>query len=590
MTLMARSVSPGGLRRLSPLLPLTAALVLLVTGLAIAVQGERSYHAQKAEELGTQARILAATVSAALSFGDRRAAQEYVAALSANPELEQVVITDTAGRIFARYARQDGLALPEAQPTPRFDGDTIVVSSPVAVRGQSLGRVVLQSQTVTLWQRITRYGVILLLAAMGALVVLVLGIGQAALAYANRQLMQANASLTAEMEERRRAEAGLLQAQKMEAVGQLTGGIAHDFNNVLAAIIGSLDLLQARLAEPRQRRLVETAMHSALRGARLTKQLLVFARRQQLTPAPVDLNATVQTAASMLRRMLGSSVHIELALCEGQAVALVDPTQLELAILNLAINSRDAMPGGGTITIATGALDLTRPQAAAADLQAGRYVRLSVSDTGEGMSEAVRERAFEPFYTTKEAAKGSGLGLSQVYGLACQSGGTARIDSKPGTGTRVDIILPASDATVVEERVEMPMVTACGHGTVLVVDDQEDVLVTLAEQLEALGYRPITASDPGAALLLLGKESIDLAIIDYVMPGVERGELAHTLDSAYPQLPYILVTGYAETENTGGTFGDHPVLRKPFRINQLEEKLREATSCAAGTRSLSRHG
>ena len=330
--------------------------------------------------------------------------------------------------------------------------------------------------------------------------------------------------------ERERAEAALVQAQKLEAVGQLAAGIAHDFNNLLTPILGNLEFLDMRLADEHLRKLVQAAAQSALRGAKLNEQLLAFSREQYLVPKAVDLNALIDGIEDMLRRTLGGTVEVTTLRAPNLWPALVDPNQFELAILNLAINARDAMPLGGRVLIETRkikASDLGK----SADLAPGDYVRLSVADTGNGMTDEVLERACEPFFTTKAVGQGSGLGLARVYGFARQSGGVLRIKSAVGKGTTIEVYVPRSRApseAATEWRDSKHRSVANGRGArVLVVDDQKDVREVAVAQLAALGYQVVQAASADTALDLLDNcDSVNLMMVDYAMPGKSGIELA----------------------------------------------------------------
>ena len=367
----------------------------------------------------------------------------------------------------------------------------------------------------------------------------------------------------------------LHQAQKMEAVGRLTGGIAHDFNNLLTAVSGSVELIRDRASDPRVLRLAENAFKAAQRGAKLTSQLLAFSRSQRLETAPVDVNALIAGMMDILSRSIEPPVTTRLSLAEGLGLALSDANQLELAVLNLAINSRDAMPEGGTVTISTAISGGT------ADLKPGRYVAISVSDTGTGMTEDVKSRALEPFFTTKSAGKGTGLGLAQVYGIARQAGGTVAIESAPGQGTTVSILLPAADATEValsHEPASVPR--AVGRldqsGTVLLVDDDESVRLMLAEFLEQMGWVVLQACDGPQGLELLSRQRPDVCILDYAMPGMNGAELAQAARLVQAGLPIIFATGYAESAVLDAAREGADILRKPFQINELADALGRA--------------
>ena len=309
-----------------------------------------------------------------------------------------------------------------------------------------------------------------------------------------------------DLTEMRRVEAELRQAQKMEAMGQLTGGIAHDFNNLLAAIIGSLELLLPAIGNGPQRRRLEIALRAAERGAQLTSQLLAFARKQHVTARPVAVGAVLAAVNEMLPRLLGGLVQVEIAPAADLWPALAEPTQLEQAILNLAINARDAMPSGGRIVIAAANVSLST----GSEARPGDYVRISVTDEGCGMAPEVLEKAFEPFFTTKPVGKGSGLGLSQVYGLIRQLGGTVRIASAVGVGTTVELLLPRAAAAPAEVQGAIAGV-ATGVASLLVVDDDVDVLDVTACMLEGAGYQVRTACGGSEALEMLAEATPDAA-------------------------------------------------------------------------------
>jgi PAS domain S-box-containing protein len=383
-------------------------------------------------------------------------------------------------------------------------------------------------------------------------------------------LTQALNRLQAEVGERLRAEEALRQAQKMEAVGQLTGGIAHDFNNLLTPVMGGLELIAAKLEDPRLKRIAETALESARRGAKLTGQLLAFSRIQRISIAPVAVNEVIGSMQSLLRHTIGRSVRIETYLDPDAGHGLCDANQLENAILNLAINARDAMPGGGLLTISSGRATLD----AAPDRAAGEFVRIEVKDDGEGMAPEVLGRATEPFFSTKPLGKGTGLGLAQVYGIVRQAGGTVRIASEPGQGTTVEILLPAAAAPEKEgagAETEKAARPASARARILVVDDDPDVRSFLADSLQGMGHQVRAAASGEEAVAALPDWRPDLALIDYAMPGMNGADAARAARRIMPDLPIIFVTGYAESERLEEALGPKvPVLRKPFTIDDLE--------------------
>jgi PAS domain S-box-containing protein len=389
-----------------------------------------------------------------------------------------------------------------------------------------------------------------------------------------RSLSAANDQLTAEMAERQRTEEALRQSQKLEAIGQLTSGVAHDFNNLLTSVVGNLELLERRLKSEDSLRRLRLALAAAERGARLTHQLLAFSRKQRLIPSPVDLNRLVSEASDMLFRTIGATVRIETVLTQNLWPALVDPTQIELVLLNLAINARDAMPNGGRLTIRTA--NLRRSQAPNC-LKPGDYVLVSIADTGEGMTSEVLSKAVEPFFTTKEVGKGSGLGLSMVHGVATQSGGGLLIDSNVGRGTNVSVYLPrARQLSAATRELEHRSASGRSHATILVVEDDADVREVTLTSLESFGYRVITAENGPAALDVLARaDQVDLLIVDMAMPGMSGVELIRRARERRPELRAMLVTGYADLAAFSPAEGDI-VLQKPYRLERLGSSVNEA--------------
>jgi PAS domain S-box-containing protein len=390
--------------------------------------------------------------------------------------------------------------------------------------------------------------------------------------------------VTAAFAEKAEAEQALRQAQKMEAVGQLTGGIAHDFNNLLTAVLGNLELLDRRVTEDPARRLLENARRAAERGAALTAQLLAFSRKQHLRPAAVDLTAAIAGMEDLLVRSMGKRVGLATELAADAWPAFVDLHQIELAILNLVINARDAMEHGGTVTIATSNVPAGSP-ALPREVRHQDCVLVAVADTGVGMSEDVMARAFEPFFTTKEPGKGSGLGLSMVYGIAQQSGGTVRIRRRPGAGTTVEVFLPRAPAADIAGAVRPPRqgasATVRAPARVLVVDDEEDVRDVAAAALREYGYEVEVAASGEAALEALGHgDAYDLLLVDVAMPGVSGVEMVRLARKTRPRLKVVFVTGYADISAFEALAADEPLVKKPFRLDELERAVREALAAA----------
>ncbi|MGH6969213.1 MAG: ATP-binding protein, partial [Stellaceae bacterium] len=378
-----------------------------------------------------------------------------------------------------------------------------------------------------------------------------------------------------EIERRADLEEQYRQAQKMEAIGQLTGGVAHDFNNLLTVILGSLEQLERLVPADPARRLIQAAMRGAERGARLTQSLLSFARRQSLRPETVNLNRVIKEFGDLLRGAAGDHVQIQFLLNLTVDPCRVDPAQFQAALLNLVVNARDAMPeGGGRVSIETDTIALNADSGVG--VAPGRYVRVTVSDTGSGMTPEVIERAFEPFYTTKEVGKGSGLGLSQVYGFVKQSGGHIELTSEPGIGTTVRLYLPRADAAP-KDRVEAVAHVAAGKAeTVLVVEDDAELREMVAESLRSLGYRVLTAADASAALALVERESrVDLLFSDYSMPRSMLGdELARRARRLKRGLKVLLTSGYAVAQQGAG-IAEFTLLQKPYRQDELAHAIRQ---------------
>jgi signal transduction histidine kinase/CheY-like chemotaxis protein len=391
-----------------------------------------------------------------------------------------------------------------------------------------------------------------------------------------RELDAANARLTQETQDRLAAQETVRQLEKMDALGQLTGGIAHDFNNLLTAVIGNLERTDnATPASDKRKILIEAALRSAEHGAQLTKQLLSFARKQPLQAEVVEVGRALTEFVSFSSRPIGHDVTVTLSLAAGLWLSRLDPAQLQAALLNLVINARDAMPKGGRVVIAAG--NETVRAGEVPDLPPGDYVRISVEDSGRGMTPAVLARAFEPFFTTKGVGKGSGLGLSMVYGFAKQSGGSLRVRSAPGAGTTVELFLPRSLAPEPEApRVAQPSPSPSQETCILVVDDDEDVRSMSAGALRDMGYRVFEAPGAADAIALLQNRSVDLLFSDVVMPGGMNGlELSTEARKIQPGLAVLLTTGYAESFDRSPSDGQLQVLAKPFRPSDLGKRIRQ---------------
>jgi PAS domain S-box-containing protein len=385
-------------------------------------------------------------------------------------------------------------------------------------------------------------------------------------------------STARDLTEREAMEERLRQSQKMEAVGQLTGGIAHDFNNLLTAIIGNLELLERRIAgDSNAATYLAGAQRAAENGARLTEQLLAFSRRQHLEEHIVDLNTVIAGMRDLLSRTIGATIQVRTRLAPELWPALADPTQIEIAILNLAINARDAMPLGGNLTIETRNLT-SGIDPIPSEISERDCVRITVRDTGTGMTEEVLRSAVEPFFTTKDVGKGSGLGLSQVYGMARQSHGTLQIESRVGAGTAVHLYLPRADTEASDAHGRRTGATAAdAEGRVLVVDDDPAVREVTVQMLRQIGYG-VTEADSGQAALdaLARGEVYDLMLIDVAMPGLSGVETVRRARQRWPGLRVLYVTGYADFAGAEQRAGDDPLIKKPFRLAGLRSEVRRA--------------
>ena len=388
-----------------------------------------------------------------------------------------------------------------------------------------------------------------------------------------RALAQANDRLMNEVIERERVQAAMVQLQKMEAIGRLTGGIAHDFNNLLNVVQGSMDLILLMSKDEVAKGRAEVARRACQRGAKLTSQLLAFSRHQNLDLRPLDVGTLFEGVRELVATSLGSSIRLQFEVSAPCASVMADTNQMEMALLNLAINARDAMDGGGELHFAAG-----RAAPPEGLLPPGEYVRIAVTDSGEGMPPEIAARVFEPFFTTKGVGKGTGLGLSQVYGMAQQSGGAARILSEPGVGTTVEIWLPLALSGVEAPLLpEPPLAAAARPGArILVVEDDDFVRESMVESLEALGHTVAQAANGEAGLRELQENRPDLIITDYLMPGMTGAELVRRARVQLPGVPMIIATGYADMKAIEEVIENDMLLRKPFQLTELAAAVEKA--------------
>ncbi|MDP2260770.1 MAG: ATP-binding protein [Caulobacter sp.] len=558
-----------------PILAISVLLVLLVAGLLISVASERAIREQMAREAGAQADLLASAVSGALAFGDRAAAQDYVDAVQVNPNVLAAAVYDERNRLVASFARpgQDipAVARPRDHATTLFRDGRLIVVRPVEQGGQRLGTARLRLMDDPPMQRFMRYASLILVLALGALAVGILAVAQTALMRANRELADQAQALRDQIRDREKAEEALRQSQKMEAIGRLTGGIAHDFNNLLMVASSGIELLERTTDPERRRKLSEGVRQAVARGAALTSQLLAFSRQAPMKSAVLDLRGQIEGLRFMLERSLREDIALVIDIPGDLWPVEADAGELELALLNLAINARDAMPEGGTFTLSARNL--------AGSAETPDAVRLEITDTGVGIPEATLSRVFEPFFTTKEVGRGTGLGLSQVYGFARSSGGSVEVRSQPGAGTTFAITLPRT-------RKAPPPAPAPSAGAsdresggaavrrVLLVEDDDGVADSVGQMLERLGLDHVRAETAPAALALFEADpAFDLVVSDMVMPGGMDGlTLARTLHDRAPTLPILLTTGYSAAAAAAGS--EFPLLLKPYRLEDLDQALR----------------
>ena len=559
-----------------PLMVFALALLILIVGIGIILQSESTYQDNREQAVLAQAQVLAKSTAAALDFDDPVAAQQAVDYYKTLGQIRWIGVYDQRGERVAGFGRGGQEIAPTEKALGAPGSQAMRVAAPIETAGQRIGTVYYEVDRDPLYRRLQRYLVLGALVVMAALVVGSLGLAQLQLRRANRQLAdraealaQSNELLEEQMEERAKAEDQLRQSQKMQALGQLTGGIAHDFNNLLTVIQGSADMLcKQDLPEPKRKRFAQAIVQAAENAASLTSQLLAFARRQPLKPERLNVNSLVREMEDLLNRTMGERIEIETDLQADGCAVEVDKAQLQSAILNIASNAREAMEDGGTLTISTRNED---------GGQTGRMTAIRLSDTGHGMDSETLDRVFEPFFTTKITGRGTGLGLSQVYGFASQSGGDVRASSEPGRGTTLTLVLPCHEESE-------PMIVSSGGSTdvalqssasILVVEDNDEVGAFAENLLTELGHKVTRAVSAEEALQLVRANAFDIVFSDVVMPGMGGLKLAEALAREKPDLPVVLATGYSQEITETGS-GGRPVILKPYRLSTLAEALGEA--------------
>ncbi|MBW8744979.1 MAG: response regulator [Sphingomonas sp.] len=549
----------------TPAIGIAIACLLLVASLELAYHNEGQARTDKIRDLTVQARILSASLAGPLAFNDQTAIHEYIDALRASPEFNAVGAYDEHGNLVDGFSRK-GEALPRRnlEGSPVVQGDELVMTSPVAQNGAKLGSVYVRAATERWSRRAARYLGIAIVVVMACLLVVVLTAFYASASAANRRLQ-------AEIVGREEAEEALRQAQKMEAMGQLTGGVAHDFNNLLMVASSGMELLDRTTDPVRRERLKDGIRQAIERGAKLTQQLLTFARRSPLSPETVEVGRRICALQDLFERSLREDVKVEFEFAAGLWPIEVDPSQFDVAILNIAINARDAMPDGGKIKIAA-------HNYPAGGKTTRDMVRVSIRDSGAGISPELMEKVFEPFFTTKVVGTGTGLGLSQVYGFVRSSGGEVKIESIVGRGTTVFLLFPRSSQTIPRAPVQSGRVRQAEHdATVLVAEDDEHVAELVSEMLRELGYKSKRGASAAEALRLLEETGpFDLVLSDMIMPGKMNGlELAQEVVRREPGTPVVLMTGYSEAAATAAAEG-FPLLVKPYTIEAMGEVLGQA--------------
>ena len=558
--------------------------LLLAAGVGVTIFSERWDKAQLVRQAEAQAELMASAVSGALAFDDAQAAADYVQAVQINANILSAAVYDTDGQLVAGFHRDEGRPVQTLTPGDRegarFRDGRLGVVRRVEQGGQVLGSVRLTFQESSSRQRLSRYLGVGLLLSLAVLVVVVLAASQAALRQANAALADraqdldtANMRLRQQMDERERAEEALRQSQKMEAIGRLTGGVAHDFNNLLMVASSAADMLERTKDERKRAKLLEGLRQAVDRGAGLTRQLLAFSRQTPLKVSVIDAGECIEAMRVLLERSLREDISVVIEPHAGACPVEVDVGEFELALINLAVNARDAMPKGGVLTVRTGPRHVDGDQ----------WVRIEVEDTGVGMSPQVQARIFEPFFTTKEVGRGTGLGLSQVYGFARSSRGRVTVRSQEGAGTTFILDLPCTDKPLTETATT-PAPRQPAQGRLLLVEDDDAVAIGVGHMLRDLGYTYARACDGADALKMFESDPrFDVVLSDMVMPGALGGlDLAHAIRERAPRQPILLMTGYSEAAAAAAEAG-LPVLTKPYGIDELADAILGARGSAAGT-------
>lgn len=574
--------------RTLPLIAGVTAVALLLAGIFAVVWEERAFHSEKIASANSQAQLLASIVTAALAFHSGSEVQEYLDALQTDTDVEAASIYDIEGKPIASFARKG--AMPPAHLTqislPLLQKNTLTITAPIQQRGMAMGTVYIRKQMEPLQRRLAVYAVVVVFTVLAALILLVLTLAYIAqrksaneLEVRAAALVLSNEQLQTQSAQREKAEAALRTAQKMEAMGRMTGGLAHDFNNLLHVLKLNLTALlwsTGAAANNPAREPIDICLRAIDRGASLVQQLLAFGRRQPLSPRPFDVNALIEQTAQLMYPILGTRIELRMQLSTQPCMAVADPHQLENAVLNLAINARDAMAEGGTLTISTSKEHIDHED----HLRVGDYAVITLRDTGSGIPPELLDKIFEPFFSTKGVGKGSGLGLSQVYGYIKQSGGGVRIHSDEGKGTQVTLLLPWAEA-VEQKEINPPESNTeklPSALTMLIVEDEPLVLRSAETLIQGFGVNTLSATDGNAALALLQSDRhIDILFSDILLPGGLNGlQIAKKALELRPSIKVLLTSGYAEQEIVGSEdMLAFPLLSKPYGPANLIVELKK---------------
>ena len=542
------------------------ALLLLASSLLLGWQRERAATLEESRGASSQAELLAGSLAGALAFDDLVTMREQLDALKLDPDIQAAGVYGAEGQVVGGFAKSgDPLPASVRPHAPQILGRQLSVVEPVREGNLALGSIYLRTSVEPLAERLSRYGAIGLVILMAALLIALLGASNAAATSANRRLQ-------AEIAAREQAESALRQSQKMEALGQLTGGVAHDFNNLLMAASSGLELMARAKTEERRERLSEGVRDALGRGAHLTEQLLAFSRRSPVQSRAIAVAGHIDKLVDLLDHALGETIAVRFDIQPDLWPVSIDVSQFDVAILNIAVNARDAMPRGGQICITA--------RNRTAGLDGEDAVEIAVQDEGHGIGPEAAERAFEPFFTTKDVGRGTGLGLSQVYGFARSAGGRVSIASEIGQGTTVTMLLPRSrPETGREAEVTVPLAQAGFGGLrILLVEDDPDLNELVGQMLEELGAEVLRARSADEGGKVLDGATVDAVVSDMVMPGEMDGlDLARSARKRRADLPIVLMTGFSQAAGSAAEEG-FPVLRKPFTMDALASALGAAVA------------